>query len=172
MKTMLERKEIKSTLLAMTLHIPTPSVCRKGYITDGATCVSCLSPISGHGGDQLVDGSMSTCLIPKQPQDGFNIQTSLLVKEGCRSNSNIILKIMVKEQTQCSEVLRVILIEKPTTTCFRLQKCEEISSITEEGNRVCGIGCQCADSAHQCLIHLVNEINSADVEICEIMIDM
>ena len=41
-----------------------------------------------------------------------------------------------------------------------------MSSVIEEGQKVCGIECQCADSAHQCLIHLVNDIN---VEICEII---
>ena len=64
------------------------------------------------------------------------------------------------------KLLGMILIEKPTATCSKVTKYEVVSSAIGEGNRVCGIGCPCANSANQCLIHLVNKIN---VEICQII---
>ena len=76
------------------------------------------------------------------------------------------MNVTVKEQTQCNELLSMIFIEKPTVTCSKAVKCDVISSVIEEGSKVCGLGCPCADSANQCLIHLVNEIN---VDICEIV---
>ena len=124
----------------------------------------------GTVGAILVDDNTTTCLtLQEQPQDGTFIQTSLLVKNGCRNGPRVTINVTVKEQTQCSELLRMILIEKPTVTCSKAVKCELISSVIAEGSRVCGIGCPCADSANQCLIHLVNEIN---VEICEIVTTM
>ena len=116
-----------------------------------------------------MDGQRITCMILQQPQDRAKIQTTLLVNNYCRHSSKINLNITVKEQTQCNELLGMIFIEKPTATCSKVAKCEEINSVIEEGHRVCGIGCPCAESANQCLIHLVNEIN---VEICEIMLNM
>ena len=124
----------------------------------------------GTVGGILVDDDMTTCLtLQKLPQDGTFIQTSLFVNNGCRNGSRINLNITVKEQIQCHELLDMLFIEKPTVTCSKAVKCEEISSVIEEGSRVCGVGCPCADSANQCLIHLVNEIN---VEICEIITTM
>ena len=102
----------------------------------------------------------------QQPQDRAQMQATLLVNNGCRNSPNINLNITAKEKTQCNELLSMILIEKPTTTCSKVIKCQVISSVIEEGHIVCGMECPCADSANQCLIHLVNKIN---VEICEII---
>ena len=153
-----------------TEYISNVSVCVGGYIHNGSTCVSCLKPIPGRGSEKLVDGNTSMCLTLQQSQDGIYIQTSLLVNDGCRNGPNINLNVTVNIDTGCVELLRLILIEKPTSTCSKVVKCQEISSVVEEGHRVCGIGCQCADSAHQCLIHLINEIDY-DVEICEIVVN-
>ena len=124
----------------------------------------------GTVGEIFVDDDTRTCLtLQKLPQDGTFIQTSLFLNNGCRNGSRVNLNITVKEQTQCNGLLGMILIEKPTTTCSKAVKCEVISSVIAEGSRVCGIGCPCADSGNQCLIHLVNEIN---VEICELITTM
>ena len=124
----------------------------------------------GTVGAILVVDNTTTCLtLEQQPQDGTFIQTSLLVNNGCRNGPRVTINVTVKEQTQCNEILDMIFIEKPTVTCSKAVKCGVISSVIEEGNRVCRIGCPCADSANQCLIHLVNEIN---VEICEIITTM
>ena len=121
----------------------------------------------GTVGEILVDDDTTTCLtLEQQPQDGTFIQTSLFVNNGCRNGPRVTMNVTVKEQTQCNEILDMIFIEKPTVTCSKAVKCEVISSVIAEGSRVCGMGCPCADSANQCLIHLVNEIN---VEICEIV---
>ena len=116
-----------------------------------------------------VDGERGTCIRLEQPQERAQIQATLLVNNGCRNSPNINLNVTVNEQTQCNELLSMIFIEKPTATCSKAVKCEVISSVIEEGNRVCGIVCPCTDSANQCLIHLINEIN---VEICEIITTM
>ena len=110
--------------------------------------------------------NLRTCLTLEQPQGGTHIQTSLLVNDGCRNGPKVKLNVRVNYQTQCDHLLGMILIEKPSTTCSKAVNCDVMSSVIEEGQKVCGIKCQCADSAHQCLIHLVNDIN---VEICEII---
>ena len=108
---------------------------------------------------KLVDGETRTCIRLEQPQDRAQIQATLLVNNGCRNSPNINLNVTVKDQTDCNELLGMILIEKLPTTCSKVIKCQVVSSVIEEGNRVCGMRCLCADSANQCLIHLVNEIN-------------
>ena len=153
----------------MTYFLSTLLDCISGYIYNGSTCLSCLRPLFGSGSEKLVDGGLSTRFILQQPQDGAHIQTSLLVNDGCRNGPNINLNIAVNIDTGCFELLRLILIEKPGATCFKMIKCQVFSSVNEEGHRVCGIGCPCADSANQCLIHLISDINSTDVEISEVM---
>ena len=108
---------------------------------------------------KLVDGGINTCLKLQEPQNRAQIKASLLVNNGCRNSPNINLNVTVKDQAECNELLGMVLIEKPTTTCSKVTKCEVVSSAIAEGNRVCGMRCLCADSASQCLIHLVNEIN-------------
>ena len=121
----------------------------------------------GTVGGILVDDNTTTCLtLQQEPQDGTFIQTSLLVNDGCRNGPKVTINVTVKEQTQCHELLGMIFIEKPTATCSKAVKCQEISSVIAEGSRVCGMECPCADSANQFLIHLVSEIN---VDICEIV---
>ena len=118
---------------------------------------------------KLVDGETRTCIRLEQPQDRAQIQATLLVNNGCRNSPNINLNITVRDQTECNELLGMVLIEKPTTTCSKVIKCQVVSSVIEEGHRVCRMECQSADSANQCLFHLVNEIS---VEICEIVLNM
>ena len=115
---------------------------------------------------KLVDDKRITCIRLQQPQDRAQIQASLLINDGCRNSPNINLNVTVKGQTECNELLGMVLIEKPTATCSKVIKCQVVSSVIEEGHRVCGMECPCGDSANQCLIHLVNEIN---VENCEII---
>ena len=141
------------------------SVCRKGYVDNGAGCVSCLRPIHGIGNGPLVDANTSTCLDPQQ--EGIYIQSSLLVYDGCRNEIDVNLNVTVNYQTQCKELLGMIFVEIPSMACLNVLRCQEINSVIKERHRICGIECQCPDSADQCLIHLINEIN---VEICEIII--
>ena len=101
--------------------------------------------------------------------DSVHVLASLLVSDGCRNGPIVSLNITVKEETDCNQLSATIFIEKPKITCAKVEKCQAISSVIQEGNRLCEIGCQCAESANQCLIHLGNTIN---VETCEIVINM
>ena len=134
--------------------------------------VSCLEPISGIGGEKLVDGNMSTCLTLQQPQAGARIQTSFSVNQDCRNGLNIQINVNVNDATQCPKLLSIIVVEKPGASCSKLRKCQEIDSLTVEGTGVCRIRCKCADSAHFCRVHVINEIDSTKLDICEIYITM
>ena len=89
---------------------------------------------------KLVDGDIRTCIRLQQPEGRAQIQATLLVNDDCKDSANINLNLTVKDQTQCNELLGIILIEKPTATCSKVAKCDEISFVIEEGHRVCGIG--------------------------------
>ena len=145
-------------------HLPAVSL----LFSFSTISVFCLKPISGIGGEKLVDGNRSTCLTLEQPEDVARIQTGLSVNQTCRNGLKINAIVRVNEATQCHELLSIIVAEKPAPGCSKLRKCQEIGSLTEDGNRVCKMRCDCADSANQCVLHMINEISTTNVDICEI----
>ena len=83
--------------------------------------------------------------------------------------------ITVENSTVCTELADAVFIEKFSRCsdgnpyyvgCYLIA---EIQSA--DGKRVCEMRCKCADSADQCMIHILSGITPKDMGICDIKAD-
>ena len=152
------------------------SVCKTGYYINRSTCQSCISHISGSGGEKITDGSTNTCARVTQSPDGVSVQYTLSLNSVCGDKNQIKIQVTMEIQSDCADLINMISVEE-TSKCgnayknsMSVKKCKVTGSAVEQEKRVCGLECKSADSANQCLIHLHSVFNKniGDVDVCEI----
>ena len=151
------------------------SVCAFGLYEDGITCSPCLKLISGSGGEMLIDRDISTySLVPFQTNVTVAIYYALAVHGNC-SRSRITLRAAVDISTSCNDIRDAVFTEKQDSGCSGVRThfgiCDVINENLSHGTRICRMRCQCADSADQCLIHILSGVTPEDMNIYEIMAD-
>ena len=83
--------------------------------------------------------------------------------------------ITADSSTTCTELADAVFVEK-FSRCSDANPyyvgCDLIAGMqSAEGRRLCEMRCKCADSADQCMIHILSGVTSKNMHICEIKAD-
>ena len=135
----------------------------------------CVKVVSGSGGTSLIDGDTATCsLLPFRTYATPSHHYDLSIHRHC-AQPEIAVLITVENSTACAELADTVFMEK-LSGCNDANPydvgCDLIREMqSAEGRRVCEMRCKCADSADQCMIHILSGITPKDIDICEIKAD-
>ena len=147
-------------------------MCFPGYYKSDLTCLPCLSFISGSSGEVLIDRDTNTCAaVPVPKIDGAMPQYQLGINGNCTSD----LSLMVTTETSesCADLRSVLFTEKPRSGCSDVNNhfslCDVTNEIQSGKQKECFMKCKCAESANQCVLHIVSGLIRKAVNICEIV---
>ena len=119
--------------------------------------------ISGSGGGSVIDRDLATSsLVPFQTNATVAIHYALAIHGNC-THHYITLRAVVDTSIACDELRDAIFTEKQDSGCSDVSTyfgvCDVINENQSDGTRVCRMRCQCAESADQCLIHILSGIS-------------
>ena len=123
----------------------------------------------------LIDGDSATCsLLPFRTYATPSHHYDLSIHRHC-AQPEVAVLITAQNSTVCAELANAVFMEK-FSRCSDGNPyyvgCDLIAEIqSADGKRVCEMRCKCADSADQCMIHILSGITPKDMGICEIKAD-
>ena len=171
-KSKIDRKN--STEVSLHKHFLTIPVCALGHFINGSRCLPCLRHVSGSGGEKLIDGNTSSCMVVPQKTYGPNLLHVLSLHGNCTTESDVTLDVTMETTATCNDLRSVLVMAKPGSECNifgdHFNVCDVLNTNQLGGKNVCSLECKCADSAEQCLIHVYSglDITTPDLSICEI----
>ena len=129
---------------------------------------------SGSDGQRLTDGDTTTC-VNIQPQDGAVLQYELNINKACSHDNQVLFNVTVTTETNCFETESVFFTEvTKNNNCGKngknVKRCEMTESDVDEGNRVCSLRCECAESAEICQVLVYSGVTPKNIHICEIKV--
>ena len=126
---------------------------------------------SGNDGQKLTDGDTNTC-VNIQPQDGAVLQYELNLNEACSHDNHVFVNATVPMETNCCDLETIFINRKADKNCanntVKMTRCKIIESHVDEGNRMCSLKCECAESAKTCHVNIYSSVKPVNVQICEI----
>ena len=134
-----------------------------------------MKVVSSAGWGSLIDGDPATCsLVPFGTNATPSYHYDLSIHRHC-AQPEVAVLITVENSTGCAELADVVFMEK-FSGCNDANHyyvgCDFNAEVqSTEGRRVCEMRCKCAESADQCMIHILSGITPKDKGICEMKVD-
>ena len=120
----------------------------------------------------MIDGDINTCsAVPIPKIKGAIPQYQIGINGTCTKNPNLIVTMGIS--ATCSDLRSALFTEKPRSGCNGVRNNFDVCDVTAEfkfyNTRQCYMRCKCAESANQCVLHIVSGISRKSVSICEIV---